>query len=163
MGAFTVKARVWNPSNPGRVLEVELLVDTGATYTVLPARVLRELGVKPIRTIRLRLADGRVVEGQLGEIGVDIEGYKASAAPAVFGDEGIYLLGSVTMEQLGLAPDPIEKKLKPVEALLMGLKPPLQTTLHPWRVNQPTLNHNNPPPGGLPPRPHRPRSPLATH
>ncbi|MEM2991474.1 MAG: Retroviral aspartyl protease, partial [Halobacteria archaeon] len=40
----------------------------------------------------------------------------------VFGEENVYLLGSVTMEQLGLAPDPIEKRLKPVEALLMNLK-----------------------------------------
>jgi len=39
----------------------------------------------------------------------------------VFGNEGIFLLGSVTMEQLGLVPDPVSKRLKPTEALLMGL------------------------------------------
>ena len=120
MGTFTVRARVWNPHNPGRVIEVELLVDTGATYTVLPSSVLKELGVEVVRTVRLRLADGRVIERPLGEIGIEIEGFKASATPVVFGDEGVYLLGSVTMEQLGLAPDPVERKLKPVEALLMS-------------------------------------------
>jgi len=56
---------------------------------------------------------------QLGEVGVEIEGYTASATPVVFGEEGVFLLGSVTMEQLALAPDPVEKKLKPVEVLLM--------------------------------------------
>jgi len=120
MGTFTLRARVWNPHNPGRVIEVELLVDTGATYTVLPSSVLKELGVEVVRTVRLRLADGRVIERPLGEIGIEIEGFKASATPVVFGDEGVYLLGSVTMEQLGLAPDPVERKLKPVEALLMS-------------------------------------------
>ncbi len=114
-----MRAKVWNPLDPGRILEVEFIVDTGVTYTVLPGSILEKLGVKPIRTVRLRLADGRVIEKPLGEIGIEIEGYRASATPVVFGEEGIYLLGSVTLEQLGLAPDPVEKKLKPTEALLM--------------------------------------------
>jgi len=122
MGVFKVKAAVWNPAKPGNRTLLELLVDTGATYTVIPASVLKSLNVEPIRSIGLRLADNRVIEKPLGEIGIEIEGYRASATPAIFGDEGIHLLGSVTMEQLGLAPDPISKKLKPTEALLMHTK-----------------------------------------
>ncbi len=120
MGTFSVKAKVWNPIEQNKVTNVDLIVDTGATYMVLPESLLKKLNVKPLRTLRLRLADGRVVEKSIGEIGIEIEGYRASATPVVFGDENVYLLGAVTMEQLGLAPDPIEKKLKPVEALLMG-------------------------------------------
>jgi len=119
MGIFRVKAKVWNPSKIGNVLDVELIVDTGATYTVLPAKTLEKLSIEVMRTARLRLADNRVIERPLGEIGIKIEEYKASATPVVFGEEGVHLLGTVTMEQLGLAPDPIEKRLKPVEALLM--------------------------------------------
>ena len=119
MGIFRVRALIWNPVDPSKRYEVELIVDTGATYTVLPKSLLEKIGVKPFRTIRLRLADGRIVEKPLGEIGIEIMGYKASATPVVFGEEDIFLLGSVTLEQLSLAPDPIEKKLKPVEALLM--------------------------------------------
>lgn len=119
MGVFSVKARIWNVREPARSATVDLLVDIGSTYTVIPSRVLEELGIKPIRTVRLRLADGRIVERPLGEVGIEVEGFAASATPVIFGDEGIYLLGSVTMEQLGLAPDPIEKRLRPTEALLM--------------------------------------------
>ena len=119
MGVFRVKATVWNPGKPESRMYLEFLVDTGVTYTVIPASVLKSLGVEPIRFIGLRLADNRVVERPLGEIGIEIEGYRASATPVVFGDEGIYLLGSVTMEQLGLMPDPVSKRLKPTEALLM--------------------------------------------
>jgi predicted aspartyl protease len=119
MGAFTVKVTVWNPRKPEIKIDLELLVDSGATYTVIPANVLKSLEIESIRLIRLRLADNRVIEKPLGEIGIEIEGYRASATPVVFGDEGIYLLGSVTMEQLGLMPDPVHKKLKPTEALLM--------------------------------------------
>ena len=122
MGVFRVRARVWNPLDPGRFRDVELLVDTGATYTVMPCDVLEDLGIGVLRRVRLRLADGRVVERPVGEVGIEIEGYRASAAPVVFGDPGVYILGSVTMEQLGLAPDPITKKLKPIEALLMQLR-----------------------------------------
>ncbi len=122
MGVFSVRAVVWNVTEPTRSITVDLLVDTGSTYTVIPGRVLEEFGVKPIRVARLRLADGGVIESVLGEVGIEVEGFRASATPVAFGDEGIYLLGSVTLEQLGLAPDPIEKRLKPTEALLMVLR-----------------------------------------
>jgi len=112
-----VRARVWNPADRRREAVVELVVDTGATYTVLPRSLLEKLGISPIRSVRF--ADGRIVERPLGEVGIEVEGRYASATPVVFGDEGIYLLGSVTMEELGLAPDPVEKRLKPTEALLM--------------------------------------------
>jgi len=62
--------------------------------------------VKPMRTIRLRLADSKIVEKALGEIGIAIDEYSASATPVVFDEEEVYLLGIVAMEQLGLAPDP---------------------------------------------------------
>ncbi len=120
MGTFSVRVTVWNVRIPEKRLSLELLVDTGATYTVIPSRVLEALEVKPVRMVRLRLADGRIVERPLGEVGIDIEGYTASATPVVFGDEGVYLLGSVTLEQLGLAPDPIARRLRPTEALLMS-------------------------------------------
>ncbi len=119
MGVFRVKARIWNPFDPSRSRDVELLVDTGATYTVIPQDVLKFLKIEVLRRAGLRLADNRVIEKPVGEVGIEIEGYRASATPVVFGDPGVHILGSVTMEQLGLAPDPITKKLKPVEALLM--------------------------------------------
>lgn len=72
-----------------------------------------------VRKVNLRLADGRVLEKLLGEVGIEVSGVKATATPIVFGEEDVYLLGSVTMEQLELAPDPIQKRLNPVEALLM--------------------------------------------
>ncbi|MEM0450930.1 MAG: aspartyl protease family protein [Nitrososphaerota archaeon] len=120
MGVFRVRATIWNVQEPSKRTDVDLLVDTGSTYTVIPHSVLKKLGVVSIRTVRLRLADNKVIERPLGEVGIEIEGFRATATPAVFGEDDVYLLGSVTMEQLGLAPDPVEKKLKPVEALLMN-------------------------------------------
>jgi len=117
VGTFSVRARVWNPADKSKEAVVELVVDTGATYTVLLRSLLERLGVSPVRSVRL--ADGRIVERPLGEVGIEVEGRHACATPVVFGDKGIYLLGSVTTAELGLAPDPVEKRLESTEALLM--------------------------------------------
>jgi len=121
MGTFKINAKVWKPFDRPKEAEVELIVDSGSTYTVLPESLLKGINVKPTRMIRLRLADSKVVEKALGEVGIAINEYVASATPVVFGDEDVCLLGAVTMEQLSLAPDPVKKILVPVEALLMRI------------------------------------------
>ena len=50
---------------------------------------------------------------------VEIDGNRLTTI-AIFGDPGSEaLLGAVTLEQFSLAPDPVSKRLVPVEALLM--------------------------------------------
>jgi len=120
VGFVKVKARVWNIRNPSRAAEVELLADTGAIYTVLPSSLLRSLGVEPVGRRRFRLADGRVIERDIGVVGIQI-GDRWAYTPAVFGDEGVYLLGVVTLEELGLEVDPTRGVLKPAELLLFHL------------------------------------------
>jgi predicted aspartyl protease len=53
MGTFTVQAIVWNPHNPEKRLILGLVVDTGATYTILPASIPEKLGVTPIGLLGL--------------------------------------------------------------------------------------------------------------
>ena len=50
-----------------RSLDLDAMVDTSASYTIVPARLLRELGVEPIDKIALVLADGQPVEMDLGQ------------------------------------------------------------------------------------------------
>ncbi|MET1159625.1 MAG: retroviral-like aspartic protease family protein [Thermoprotei archaeon] len=118
MGNVRVKARIWSIENPGNKVEVELLADTGAIYTVLPSSLLKKLGVKPIGKRRFRLADNRVVERDIGIIGIEINNMMTHTI-AVFGEENIYLLGVVTLEELGLQIDPVKGELKPLELLLV--------------------------------------------
>ena len=47
MGITNVKAIVGNPGDPARRCEVELLVDSGATYSLVPAEILESLGIEP--------------------------------------------------------------------------------------------------------------------
>ena len=59
MGTFRVDATVSNLQDRGRSVTLGLLVGTGATYTTLPREVADALGLEPIDTRRIRLADGR--------------------------------------------------------------------------------------------------------
>ena len=118
MGYVKVKAKVWNIEDPSISRVLELLADTGAVYTVLPSSLLRELGVKPIGKRRFKLADNRVIERDVGILGIEIKGIKTHTI-VVFSDENIYLLGVVTPEELGLEVDLIKGELKPMELILM--------------------------------------------
>jgi predicted aspartyl protease len=73
------------PQSSLKKIEVDMLVDKGSTYTVLPESLLCGLGVTPVRIIKRRLADGRLIERPLGEVGIELEGFKATATPVFFG------------------------------------------------------------------------------
>ncbi len=118
MGYVRIKARIWNIDDPSREAYVTLLADTGAIYTVLPSSLLEELGVKPVGKRRFRLADNRVREYDVGLIGIELNSLRTHTI-VVFGEENVYLLGVVTLEELGLQIDPVTGELKPLELLLM--------------------------------------------
>ena len=94
---------------------VEALVDTGATYTVLPRGLLERLGVISHRRASFVLADGRRVERDLGRAWIRL-GDQEEFSLVVFGDDAI--LGAVTLEEFLLAPDPVGQRLVPVPALM---------------------------------------------
>ena len=103
--------------------EIAALVDTGATYTLVPAPILRRLGVEPIRRQTFLIADGSRVEREVGWLLVRIGG-EESPTVVVFGDEDAEpLLGAVTLEEFGLGVDPVRRRLVPVDGYLVGLRP----------------------------------------
>src|SRR3970040_1333820 len=71
---------------PGGVRTQRLMVDTGATYTWVPEPLARELGARIRRTLSVRLGDGRLVEGIMAELEVEIHG-RTGTVPLVFGIE----------------------------------------------------------------------------
>jgi len=116
MGTFTVDVEVGS-ADRGQFRSVEVLVDTGATFSWIPGDILRELGHDPLTSERFETADGRIVERDIAEVPIRLDG-NIRTTPCVFADEGSRpILGAVTMEQFLLAPDPIHKKLIPVIGL----------------------------------------------
>ena len=96
---------------------VDALVDTGATYTVLPDSVLRQqVGVEPKEHLEFTLADGRPVVLPVGEARLTVEGREATNR-VVFGEAGQYLVGATTLQVLGLIADTTNHKLIPAPKL----------------------------------------------
>ena len=83
----------------------------------MPAQVLIQLGVAPQRTVRLRLADGEVVQQDIGEVQAEMNGERATII-CIFGPEDApALIGAHTLGAFLLAVDPAEQRLVPVESL----------------------------------------------
>ena len=117
MGTFTVQATVGN-LDAAEQEQVEALVDTGSTFSALPASLLRRLGIAPTLTRRLRRANGQIEEYQAGTAFFTVNG-RDGVAMVVFGPEDVYLLGATTLESLLFAVDPVNKRLIPEVGLLM--------------------------------------------
>ncbi len=112
MGVFNWPVRL-DSMDGERSLEIEAMVDTGAGYTIVPARLLRELGVTPIDTIRLVLADGRQVEYDLGRATATIDG-RSIPTLVIFGEDDTGTrLGTYTLDGLRLTVDPANRALVP--------------------------------------------------
>ena len=117
MGTFTVSLQVGDLAGQ-QFVDVEALVDTGATYTSIPENILAHLGIEPRESRPFELADDRIVEYPVGYASIRLE-EKEIIALVVFAPEGTAsLLGATTLETAGLALDPIHRRLIPVPALL---------------------------------------------
>ena len=116
MGTFSWPIQIGSLEG-GPAREIEAMVDTGATFTVLPASVLQELGVLVTRQARFELGDGRIVEMDIGDAMATINGASAPTQ-VVFGlDDTPPLLGAYTLEGLLLAVDPVNQRLVPTRAI----------------------------------------------
>jgi clan AA aspartic protease len=117
MGTFRVNLRVGNLFTNADA-NVEALVDTGATHSMIPGSLLQELGIDPVETRISRIADGSRMELQTAWARFYAEGRNAVARVS-FGPEGTYLTGATTLEDVGLVVDPVEQQLIVQEDLLM--------------------------------------------
>lgn len=122
MGMFKKKVRVSNSKDPNQFFEEEFWVDTGALYSFVPEDYLGKIGVEPSAKRNLILADGRHDTRLLGFCDFHIEGLDDGIpCPVIFAPEGsLFLLGATALENFGVEVDPIEKKLKPILAIIGG-------------------------------------------
>ena len=116
MGVTYVEGRVKGPS--GKQENVRFLVDSGATYSLLPKAVWETIGLKPKRKLSFTLADGTTVERSVSEAFIIFPQGEAHT-PVILGEEGDEaLLGVVTLEILGLVFNPFDRTLHPMRMLL---------------------------------------------
>lgn len=119
MGVFRHPIEIGSPDG-SRFEPFDARVDTGATFTMAPASALRRLGVRPRSVARFRLANDAVIEREVGETEIRIDGEQLSTK-VVFGDEADpVILGAYTLEGALLAVEPVRRRLVPTEGLLMA-------------------------------------------
>ena len=119
MGITYVEAEAIGPT--GKREAVRLLVDSGATYSLLPENIWRAIELEPTREMSFSLADGTQVVRRISRCWLVLE-QGEEHTPVILGepgDEG--LLGVVTLEILGLVLNPFNRTLQPLRAMLMGL------------------------------------------
>jgi clan AA aspartic protease len=96
-----------------RTLQIEALVDTGATMLALPADVVATLGV-PIQGHRkVRLANGALEElAWVGNVEIEILGRKMIGSALVTPAGSTPLIGQIPLEELDLLVDPKSRELR---------------------------------------------------
>ena len=123
MGPFSVRIEIGGVGADD-LEEMEALVDTGATTTVIPASTLKRLGISPTRRETFEYAGGERVELDMAEARARVDG-RETTTWVIFGEEGSSaLLGAYTLEGVFLGVDPYGQKLIPVQGLLKAAARP---------------------------------------
>jgi clan AA aspartic protease len=101
--------------------EVTMLVDTGATYSLISPSLAERLGVARFpRKVTVTLANGQKVEAETGLVMVQIAD-RGAVSVVVIADCDEPLLGVEALEALGLAVDPGSGTLRPTRAYAVRL------------------------------------------
>ena len=116
MGTVKVTIGVGDPQ--GRQFEdVEVVVDTGSTYTAVPRQLLQRLGVPVERSLPSEIADGRILPVDVGEATIRLEGLEFST-PVIFAEGGeTNRLGMVSLGEAAHTVDPLAGRLIPANLL----------------------------------------------
>lgn len=118
MGISYVEGIVRGPT--GTEAPVRFLIDSGATYSLLPEPVWRAIRLAPKREVDFLLADGTSIRRSVSECFLALP-HGEGHTPVVLGQPGDAepLLGVVTLEILGLVFDPFRRTLHPMRALMV--------------------------------------------
>lgn len=96
-----------------RRLEIDALVDTGATMLVLPVDVVDALGVRRSGTRKVKYADGRVeAVPWVGGVRIEILGREMTCDALVVPEGATPLIGQIPLEGLDLVVDPKSRDVR---------------------------------------------------
>ncbi|MCD6255486.1 MAG: retroviral-like aspartic protease family protein [Deltaproteobacteria bacterium] len=114
MGKVVEKVKVTNFKDPSKSLEIEAVIDTGATMSVLPMDTIQRLGLEKIEDVNVRYADNRVEKKEVyGWIILEIAGRRAVFDVLAENKGAQPLIGQIVLERLDLVIEPTERKVIP--------------------------------------------------
>jgi len=98
-----------------RIKNLKMLVDTGATHTLVNQSLAKELGLQILGESYVTLADGTRKEAGVSLAFIEINGRSEIVRIRVF-DVDEPVIGVSTLEDLGLCVDPVSGKLTPTRS-----------------------------------------------
>ena len=114
VGTFSVDFVIRN-RNGSQAKTLNGVVDTGASYTVIPAQILDELGIEKRKTRTFSFGDGSRRELATGWVEMELQGDRDDVQ-VVFGpDSRKILIGAIALETFALAADAKYRRLIPAE------------------------------------------------
>jgi clan AA aspartic protease len=127
MSTFTIRATLIHPDDRERSVTAEFLVDTGATYSLLPREIVDRLGLTTPEELSAVLASGERVVYGVGEVRVRLDGRERTAV-SLAGPPGCRpLLDAFTLEVFALAADPVNQRLILLRRRCCSSPPPTPT------------------------------------
>jgi hypothetical protein len=119
MGRIVTSVTITNAKDRSKTLRCDALVDSGASYMILPSAWKERLGeLDFLGEIELETATQATVKGEIyGPVQIQIEGFRIIYSEVVFVDmepqNGIYepLIGYIVLEQSQAAIDMISHRL----------------------------------------------------
>lgn len=123
MGRIVSSVTITNVADPTKNLRCDALVDTGASFMVLPNAWKDRLGeLEAIETISLETATQDTVEGEIhGPVRIQLEGFRPIFNEVLFvemnPEDGIYepLIGYIVLEQSQAGVDMLGHRLVPIK------------------------------------------------
>jgi clan AA aspartic protease len=119
VGYTKIKGIVSNPRRT-KALELEFLVDTGASYMVIPLDIAKDLGLELTMKTRATLANKTEVEADYSSVYVKVMDREVPV-PVLVIDSPMPLLGVFTLQALGLEVDPVREEVRPSRPFALGL------------------------------------------
>jgi clan AA aspartic protease len=114
MGKIIEKVKLVSLSDPKKSVEVEAIIDAGATMMALPKSLVQELGLEKVEEVGVKYADGRVEKKEVyGGVKVEIKGRVGIFDVLAESEETEPLIGQIVLERLDLIIEPSTRKLIP--------------------------------------------------
>ncbi len=122
MSAFYLDMVAINPKREEiRSEPVRVMVDSGSELSWMPGDALKSAGITPRRKRRFRMADGRVMERDVGYCILEAHGFSTNDE-VVFAEPGdMHLLGVRTLEGFGVMVDAIAHRLLSTVTIVAGV------------------------------------------
>ena len=114
MGKVVEKVRIVSVFDRSKAVEVDAVIDTGATMVVLPQDIVDALGLMKIRDTSVRYANNRVETKTIyGVVAIEVKGRTGDfdVLAEVAGTQP--LIGQVVLETLDLVVEPRSRSLTP--------------------------------------------------